>query len=480
MLRVIHPPTFGPERGYVLRVILSEWLGLQFVEESGNVEGLQITRIGGPESGTLEIADVLFSTPMERWLTISSLPTAIRSWKPNPILEGVPTALGVLFGHELQHGDYLTETPGRVQLGVDVFGTAFFMLTRYEEVVDRRRDEFERFSSQLSILHHSALLQRPIVNELVELLWWALRRLWPDLIRKPRAYRCLLSCDVDNVSIMGASPLRAFRRVAGSSVRDALREGPWYSMFGRAATHWSAWRGRPNADEFDDFDFLMDQADEHGCKFVFNFIAGHGASGRDGIYDVGRLGIRALMRRIHERGHELGFHGSYESFRNAGLVGSEFGRLFNIAAAEGVTQAEWGGRQHYLRWEAPTTWQAYDDAGLAYDSTLSYADLPGFRCGTCYEFPVFNLLTRRTLTLRERSLTVMEASLLKPAYMGLNIADAVKMVVALSDQCRRYGGDFSLLWHNGQTKTPVMRAAFVAMLRAATSAEMALPETVVV
>ena len=31
---------------------------------------------------------------------------------------------------------------------------------------------------------------------------------------------------------------------------------------------------------------------------------------------------------------------------------------------------------HYLRWENTTTLQAWDEAGMNYDSTLGYADQP--------------------------------------------------------------------------------------------------------
>ena len=468
MLKIVHPPTYIPERAYILRVILKDWLGLEFVEESAGVGCLQITRLGDPAEGKLEVSDAFFSTPRGKWLTTGALPTEIQSWNPAPALPGVPAPLALLYGGKLANGDYLMAQPSLVRLGVDIFGTAFFMLTRYEEVVNRQRDEFDRFAGRFSILHSAGLLERPIVNEQVELLWWALQRLWPDLVRKPRAYRCLLSCDVDNVSIIGAAPLHAFRILAGHSVRGALREGPWQSVFRRGRQFWQAWRGNPGADALDDFDFLMDQAEQHGCTFVFNFIAGHGKSGLDGIYGIHRAGIRRLMRRIHDWGHELGFHGSYESFRDPDRLREEFTRLVRIAAEEGVTPAQWGGRQHYLRWEAPTTWQAYEDAGIAYDSSLGYADHAGFRCGTCYEFPVFNLQTRQALKLLERPLIVMECSLWNQAYMGLSTSQAVAKVAELSGACRRFEGQFTLLWHNGQTESAEQRGVLLKSLDAIT------------
>ena len=101
-----------------------------------------------------------------------------------------------------------------------------------------------------------------------------------------------------------------------------------------------------------------------------------------------------------------------------------------------------------MRWEAPTTWQAWEDAGLDYDSTLTFADNVGFRCGVCYEFPVFNLRTRRPLNLREQPLVVMEDTLLRKEYMNLPLDDVWERVVRLRERCKTFDGAFTLLWHN--------------------------------
>ena len=83
-------------------------------------------------------------------------------------------------------------------------------------------------------------------------------------------------------------------------------------------------------------------------------------------------------------------------------------RCSTPASARGVEQAQWGGRQHYLRWENPETWRACEDAGLAHDSTLGFSAGSGFRTGACVDHPVFDLRARRALRLRERPLVVMD------------------------------------------------------------------------
>jgi len=467
MLKIVHPASFEPERRYILEVILGDWLGLEFASESGPVSCWEMTRAGDRRQGRLQISDAFFSTPSARWLTKASLPKTIQSWTPGEALGGASSPLAVLYGEKLENGQYTMEQPGLMRIGIDIPGAAFFLLSRYEEFVNPERDPFGRFASRSSVLAAAGLLQRPILNELLEWLWRALQRLWPELARKPRAYRCLLSSDFDNAEILGSNPLRAARILLGGALREAGRPGPGHRACRRARRYWQAWQGVPAADALDDFDLLMDLSERRGLRWVFNFLAGRGASGRDGYYEIHRCGIRRLMRRIHERGHELGYHGSYETYQDPARVGREFDHLRRIAEQEGVPQSAWGGRQHYLRWEAPTTWAAYSQAGLAYDSTLTYADRAGFRCGACYDFPVFNLRTRKALKLRERPLIVMDATLFSPAYMGLSAAQAVDQVGVLSGLCRRFGGDFTLLWHNGQTRTPELREAFAAMLETA-------------
>jgi hypothetical protein len=83
---------------------------------------------------------------------------------------------------------------------------------------------------------------------------------------------------------------------------------------------------------------------------------------------------------------------------------------------------------------------------LAYDSTLCFAEQVGFRAGTCREFPVFDLVDRRALTLRERPLLVMDATLV--GYLGLDLDEATRRIEAIVEECRIHEGDAVLLYHN--------------------------------
>jgi len=149
-------------------------------------------------------------------------------------------------------------------------------------------------------------------------------------------------------------------------------------------------------------------------------------------------------------------HPNYKPYQSLQQTKLEFKKLLKICEEEGIKQETWGGRQHYLRWKAPLTWRIWDEAGIDYDSTLSYADHAGFRCGICYEYPVYDILQRKQLKLTERPLIVMEDSVLGERYMGLSGREALAYMQKLKKRCQKFNGDFILLWHNCSFNSPEM------------------------
>lgn len=121
---------------------------------------------------------------------------------------------------------------------------------------------------------------------------------------------------------------------------------------------------------------------------------------------------------------------------------------------------------HYLRWEQPATMRAWANAGMAYDSTLSYADRPGFRCGTCFEYPAFDPVAQEVLPLRIRPLIAMECSVIDKSYLGLGTGDvALAKFMQLRKTCEAVAGCFTLLWHNSSLMDDVNRSLYSEILR---------------
>jgi hypothetical protein len=182
----------------------------------------------------------------------------------------------------------------------------------------------------------------------------------------------------------------------------------------------------------------------------------------DGDYSIDDPWVRKLIRGVARGGHEVGLHPSYGTYRDGNALRTQYARLERACAEELVEQRAFGGRQHYLRWANPESWRNWNDVGLAYDSTLGFAEICGFRCGTCYEYPAFDLQRRQALRLVERPLIAMEASLL--AHQGLAPEQAAEEMRRLREVCRTFDGDFTFLWHNNRLATPPLREAYVAVL----------------
>ena len=115
----------------------------------------------------------------------------------------------------------------------------------------------------------------------------------------------------------------------------------------------------------------------------------------------------------------------------------------------GIEQDTLSSRMHFLRWEYPTTLNYLSEAGIDNDNTLGYADKPGFRCGTCTDYPAYDALEQKILNIRIQPLIVMDNTILDKDYIGLGIsAESEKEFSKLIDICKAVKGSFSLLWHN--------------------------------
>jgi hypothetical protein len=453
ILDVVTPPGLDAERDWILDVLLRERLGLPYRRRSEPRDDIAVSAADAPGGPVLLLADVLLATPELEWPSGAPQP-AVTLWDAGadfPEATLVEPSVPVLFGAASAHVG-----PGRIRLEADLLGGAFFLLTRLEELDPPELDPHGRMPAAASVAGRAGFLERPVVDEYAEILLAALRRLFPRLEPPARDFAMVASHDVD-VPLCRAGSLRTSARHAAIDV--VRRRDP--ALAGRRLV--AALTGDPRRDVCNTFEWIMAAHEERGLRGAFYFIAG-GDSRHDAAYRIGDPWIRGLLRRIHERGHEVGLHPSYDSYADPGRIAGELGELRRVCEEEGIELGPVGGRQHFLRFANPDTWRAWEEAGLAYDSTLAFADRPGFRCGACFEYPVFDVPARRRLALRERPLVAMEASLLQ--YLALPDDEAAALLTELKRRCRLFGGSFTLLWHNDRLQSRGRRRLYLGALDA--------------
>lgn len=441
-----------------LQRLLCERFGHTFDLQHG-ASGWLCLRLPG-STASIEIA----SAPATFTRSDSNLPHS--SWAASR--EGWQAVLGKPLpapGAHRLHWPLIETAADGYRIHYDLLGLTYWMLSRQEEVGRRDLDVHGRFPASASHAFRHGYLERPVVDEWLHILGQVIQRLWPHLVLRQQRFALRLTHDVDRPSRYGfCSPSAILRMMAGDLLkRHYLRSAwlaPWVRLHSGKELH---------PDDLDNtFDWLMDVSERHGQTSAFYFICGRTDPRRDADYEPEHPAIRALLRRIHARGHEIGLHPSYATYQRPEAIAAEAERLRRVCAEEGIEQSVWGGRMHYLRWEIPTTLRAWEQAGMNYDSTLGYADRPGFRCGTCFEYPAFDPVAGEALKLRIRPLIAMETTILEPQYMGLgNGEEALLKFNELRERCQAVKGCFTLLWHNSMFETLAERTLYQQVLQSA-------------
>ncbi len=195
---------------------------------------------------------------------------------------------------------------------------------------------------------------------------------------------------------------------------------------------------------------LANLARRHGAHSTFFWKGGATAP-----EDVPHRLDASLVRGLVADGFEAGLHPSYGAVPDR--LAAEAAAVARAAGAAPVAV-----RSHFLRWTEPATLRAYAPVGL--DSTLGWAEAPGFRRGTAAPFRLYDTSAERETDLWELPLSVMDTTL----FTHLNLSeDAARDVLdRVIDAAQAVGGCAVVLWHPAMDAEPVW-ARHLAVLDAA-------------
>lgn len=457
MITVRCPNHARSEHEYIFHVLLHVYLGLEYRIEFSGTDNISLQLPNGTD---ITCAGNILSSLDQSWLDDNSLNALSVHWmKTDTLPIPVRTHAQQFPVFSLQDTPHtITHNNNKISITADLIGSSFLMLSRYEEALDNApRDKHGRAAAANSIADKNNFLHVPVVNIYLEVLWGCMAALCPALKRKANTFTIMPTHDVDApYESMFIGLTQALRQSASLTVK---RRAPV-----KAANNMIAWltcqAGKPLLDSYDTFSLLMDASEKAGTRSHFYFKTGKTDAEFDKYYDPAAPSVRALMQAIHKRGHHIGFHPSYNTSNNAEEFNTEYKTLRNICDDLGIQQTQWGGRQHFLKWNARTSPAMWNTQKLSYDSTLSYADKPGFRCGTCYAFPLYDLTGRKTLTTYERPLIVMEQSVLNYMNLSGDLQQAWDVFASLKSTCKFYGGEYVLLWHNSQLPSAELKTFY--------------------
>jgi hypothetical protein len=333
-------------------------------------------------------------------------------------IDGVP----FLFGEARE------ERIGRTQvIYADLIASAYFLLTRYEELARRQvRDAHGRFPGKESLPFRAGFIHRPVVDEYGLLLR---RRLgWPP--PEPGIRQVFLTHDVDAPFLY-----RSWKGLLRSILDGRGLVRSIGGKFGPAGK---------SADPYYTFPRLFEEDRRiAGARSIFFIKAGGRTLPDKPRYNLRNKDVRRLIDDIRRQGGEIGLHASYEAGIRPGLIAAEKARLERFLGSPVACN-----RHHFLASREPEDMDQLERLGFTGDFSLGYADVAGFRLGTCRPVRRINPLARRLGALCLHPLTVMDCTLEERKYMGLSFEEASGYCLRLAGEARRMGGEFTLLWHN--------------------------------
>ena len=356
--------------------------------------------------------------------SLPQLPLSI--WEEVPILFGQP----------------ITEKISETQiLHADLVASTYFLISRYEEMVRREsRDVHGRFPGKESMPYRAGFIDSPIVEEYGKILRMQLFNAGCEVPEPPKTIRKVyLTHDLDQLAhyrtIRGffGGLLRGLRwpkegNRAIKSFWGGLKYDPWYTF------HWL---------------FNLDNSakralSENRCENIIFIRGGGGLKKEDQpILLFHTPDFQVLKKLCRKKNIVFGLHASYEAGINPKRILDEKKNLDRISRKKTIYS-----RHHYLNAREPEDMEALIAAGITDDFTMGYADVAGFRLGTCRSVKWINPISQQLTSLTLHPLAVMDSSLSDKRYMFLNAHEAYEYCIRLINAVESWNGELVLLWHN--------------------------------
>jgi hypothetical protein len=312
----------------------------------------------------------------------------------------------------------------------DPFAAAFYLVSRYEEYLPYRKDEYGRFSASESQAYQKNFLHKPMVNIWAIIVGKKLIEKYPGFSFPGTQYHFIPTIDIDAAW--------AFKQ------KGALRTiGGYLNAFSNF--HFSSIMNRTRvlaglqSDPFDTYDLQFELQKKYNLQPIyFILFAEYGFNDKN--IPVENLAFQTLIKSFADYA-EVGIHPSYNSNISIKKLKDEIERLSKVLKRE-VTKS----RQHFLKLQLPYTYRNLINLDITDDYTMGFAAQPGFRASICSSFNFYDLDMDAETKLKVHPFTLMDGTLRD--YMNIEADHAMQYITPLIHEVKAVNGSFISLWHN--------------------------------
>jgi len=326
----------------------------------------------------------------------------------------------------------------------DIFKSAFYLLSGYQELRSNDLDSFGRFKYANSIQKKLGIVHKPIVNYYFEMIGNGLQDyakiigLNVESKQLFKKFGFFLTHDIDNVDYYTVNRfLYKIKELTGLSKSYFSTKSNIKQLF---KITYELLRFSKKENPVWNFNYLLELEDKHKFRSAFYFLP-KDKKHHDSQYNFNEKRIQSLFNLVKKRNCEIGIHGTVATVENL----TKLNEIINDLKANSFIK-ELGIRQHRLLYNLPKTTIIHEKAGLMYDTTVGFAEHEGFRNSYCLPFKLYDFKNDRPIHVWEIPLNVMDVTLFH--YRGLNNNTALAAINQVIEEVAKFNGVFTLLWHN--------------------------------
>ena len=318
----------------------------------------------------------------------------------------------------------------RSVLPFDFFAAAFFLVSRYEEYLPFKQDEYGRYPVVESTASRGGFLRIPLVNIWTEIFSRELQKKYPELHFSERKFRFVPTIDIDHAY---AYKHRNIIRTLGG-IGHAIVKRRWKQLGQRIRVLLGLAK-----DPYDTYDYIHHVHKERHLKALY-FMLFAQKSRHDNNVSLKNKVFRQLIKSLHHRG-AVGIHPSLGSNKRYSKLEAEVTGLSEVIGHRVAIS-----RQHFLKVAYPKTYQNLINVGIKHDYSMGYASEPGFKASIADPFKFYNLINETETGLTIHPITLMDVTLRD--YYRLDASNGTELSKSLIDAARAVNGEFVSLWHN--------------------------------
>ncbi len=310
----------------------------------------------------------------------------------------------------------------------DIFAASFYMLSRYEEYLPQRNDEYGRFVATESLGYKNDFLHQPVVDIWAYKFKAALQEQFPDFKFPKKEYQVKPIIDVPapyNYKLKGVM------RTLGGTIKD-LSRFRFKSLYVRYATLFGFIH-----DPYDTFKYIINKQKQTSFKFLVFFFIGAYSTFDKGI-NINKRKYVSLIKHLSDYCN-VGLKASYFSVKNVAILKRE-----KLQMEEVINTSLTTSRFSFSKLSMPESYRNLVQLEINEDYTMGFINHLGFRAGSCTPFLFYDLDYEVQTPLKICPFQLMDFALLKHT----SLLDKKKALGSLINEIKRVNGMFVPIFHN--------------------------------